>query len=107
MQEILLRGKKYRGKFEGDKREANETSTEEGEIKLHHHECYDGRGKIHKFKSSNIYSFNFLVREDSCKSSLEETLKKLALRGHDSFLKSIISRIRESGKQDPKIYLPR
>ena len=108
MPETLIRGRKYRGKFEGDKREANEIEVEGEEAKSHHHWCYDGAGLIHKFKSnSKKYFFRFLVRENYCKSSLKDTLEKLASRGRDSFLELIILKIKESQKQIPKIYLPK
>lgn len=106
MPEILLKGEKYTGVFNGDKREASEIEVEGKETKFHHHECYDGAGLIQHRFNHRKYFFRFLVREDHCKFSLKKTLEELANKGGDSFLDSIILRIKESEKQIPKIYLP-
>ncbi|MBA7598174.1 hypothetical protein ES703_05185 [subsurface metagenome] len=108
MPEISLKGEKYIGIFNGDKREVDKTKDGIN----YHHEWYDGAGFIRRFNNKNRsnskkYFFRFLVREDSCKSTLKETLEKLASRGCDSFLESILLRRKESQKHIPKIYLPK
>ena len=112
MQEILLRGKKYIGIFNGDFRETKEIEIEGEEVKSYHHWCYDGAGFIRRFNGKNKsnskkHIFRFLVREDYCESSLKETLEKLVKRENDSFLESILLRRKDSQKHIPKIYLPR
>ena len=112
MTEVSLIGEKYTGVFNGSKTVVSGTEMVSTEVGRHpepyHHEFYDGVGIVQYLSNGRRYFFTFSIGEDYCKSSLEETIEKLAVNsgGWDSFLESIKFKIKKSKEQIPGIALP-
>lgn len=102
MVEITLRGKKYNGIFNGDKRKKRDPGCYVDEW------WYEGAALI-QYKSNNKrYFFRFFISQKFSKPSLKGSLESLCLcsKGFDSLCKSIISERKKSKEQVPEIVLP-